>query len=606
MNEPTVSLKSRILIVDDNPAIHDDIRRILGRQQVHAGLAEAKNLLFGTESASSDQLEFEIESAYQGQEGLQKVEEAEKSGRPFAMAFIDIRMPPGWDGVETISRIWTAYPDLQMVICTAYSDYSWDEMIRRIGKSDSLLILKKPFDNIEVLQLAHALTEKWRLSIEVRIRLQNLDLLVNERTTDLQSTNEKLRKEIEERMVLQNALRLSEERFSKAFKASPIPLAIRSLREEKYVDANEGFQLLTGYSRDELLGRVQAELNIWNDPRENTAMLQTLKDQMFVRNMPCQLRVKDKQLRHVLWSAELFDLEGEPFILCIAQDITEQLTLENQLRQAQKMEAVGQLAAGVAHDFNNLLTIVQGHASLLLYDSSPESKEHSSLETIFAATERGAKLIRQLLAFSRKQFIHIQPVTPQEILSSLSEMLPRLLRENIKVTFNAPPSDVRINADPGMLEQVLMNCAVNSRDAMPDGGQLTLSADVVEIEPSAVNRNRDARAGQFVRLSVADTGCGIPPENLAKVFEPFFTTKPVGQGTGLGLAAVYGIAKQHGGWVELESQIGQGTTLHIFIPTCPPASEKDAPSPALGALPRRRTEPSNGNPKPDEAMAVRS
>ena len=248
MNNASNEQKNRILIIDDNPSIHEDIRKILGSPE------ENDDRPGGSQSRCSlaksrpppEQTEFEIDSAFQGQEGLQKVQEAEAAGRPFALAFVDVRMPPGWDGVETINRIWQTHPHLQVVICTAYSDYSWEEMIRRIGKSDSLVILKKPFDNIEVLQLAHALTEKWHLSHEVKGRLKNLDLLVSQRTTELQSANEQLKKEIAERMLLENALRLSEERFSKAFKASPIPLAIQSLRAGKICGCQPGLPAVDG------------------------------------------------------------------------------------------------------------------------------------------------------------------------------------------------------------------------------------------------------------------------------------------------------------------------------------------------------------------------
>jgi PAS domain S-box-containing protein len=575
MNTPLESNNHRILIVDDNHAIHEDIRKILCPAEINPELAKSKALLFGQEEEDSDQIHFEIESAFQGQEGLKKVEEAETSGRPYAMAFVDVRMPPGWDGVETIRRIWAKFPRLQIVICTAYSDYSWEQMIQQIGRSDSLLILKKPFDNIEVLQIAHAMSEKWRLGNEVRSRLQNLDLLVNARTAELQATNEKLRQEIEDRQQLEHALRHSEERFSKAFKASPVPLAIRTLETAKYVDVNAGFIQLSGYAREEVIGRTPEDLEIWENPEENHAMVRKLREEKSLRNVPCFLRTKTKQLRQVLLSAELFDLDGEFFVLTLAQDITDQVALENQLRQAQKMEAVGQLAAGVAHDFNNLLTIIQGHTSLLLDEQPPGSYEAKSLKTIIATSEKAGKLVRQLLAFSRKQIIQMHPVTIQEVLSTIPEMLPRLLGENIAVKVNQPSSAPQINADPGMLEQMLLNCAVNARDAMPHGGTLTISAAVVNVDPSAARRNQDARAGQFLRLSISDTGTGIPPELLSRIFEPFFTTKPVGKGTGLGLAAVYGIAKQHCGWVEVESPPGHGATFHIFIPTCAatPASD---------------------------------
>ena len=566
----TNTLKNdRILIIDDNPAIHDDIRKILSGRGEHNEIFESdKALLFDDENSEFEQARFEIDSAYQGQEGLDKVQQAVEAGRPYALAFVDVRMPPGWDGIETISRIWKTYPDLQMVICTAYSDYSWTEMIRQIGRSDSLVILKKPFDNIEVMQLAHALTEKWLLSHQVKSRLHDLDHAVSQRTTELQSANEQLKKEIAERMQVEKALRLSEERFSKAFKASPIPLAIQSLRRETFVDANQGFQDLTGFTHAELAGRTAQELNLWTEPAENTSLLEKLRQQMSVRNLPCRLRTKSSQLREILLSVELIELDDEKLLLIIAQDITEQIALENQLRHAQKMEAVGQLAAGVAHDFNNILTVIQGYSTLLLVNKPAESDERKPLETIAAAAVRAGKLVRQLLTFSRKQFVQMSRMDIGDTLSTISDMLPRVLSEDIAVTINAAPGLPQIHADAGMIEQMLMNLAVNARDAMPDGGRLTINAELAEVSSAQADNNPDARPGRFLCLSVADTGCGMSPDILAHIFEPFFTTKPVGKGTGLGLAVVYGIAKQHKAWVEIQSQPGQGSCFRIFIPVC--------------------------------------
>jgi PAS domain S-box-containing protein len=569
MKQSNTPVKNRILIIDDNPSIHEDIRKILcSPEEQPAGLAESKSLLFGDKIAPVCQEEFDIESAFQGEEGLRMVKEAEMAGRPFALAFVDVRMPPGWDGVETIKRIWKEHPCLQVVICTAYSDYSWEQMIRRIGKSDNMVILKKPFDNIEVLQLAHALAEKWRLGNEMRGRLKDLDSLVAQRTCELQSANEKLKREIAERMVLENALRVSEERFSKAFKASPIPLAIQSFPEEYYVNVNKGFSQLTGYEPGELIGRNPHTLGLWADPNEGAAMLRTLREQMSVRNMPCRWKARSGQFLQILLSVEFFELEGKPFVLIVAQDITEQFAQETQLRQAYKMEAVSQLAAGVAHDFNNILTVVQGHVSLMLDAKSPEHKERPSLQTVLAAADRASKLVRQLLAFSRKQVIQMRRMSVQESFASLAETLPRVLGENISVKVGPVAKDLPINADPGMMDQLFMNLAVNARDAMPDGGQLTLNAQAVELTASLIRGNPEARPGSFMRVSVADTGCGIAPEVLPHIFEPFFTTKPVGKGTGLGLAAVFGIAKQHGGWMEVQSQPGKGATFHVFLPTC--------------------------------------
>jgi PAS domain S-box-containing protein len=567
MNQQGPAKNNRILVIDDNPSIHTDIRKILSpNERPNTLLADAKALLFDEAPAKSSQTQFEIVSAFQGEEGLDKVQAAAGAGRPFALAFVDVRMPPGWDGVETITRIWKDHPDLQIVICTAYSDYSWEEMIGQIGKSDNLVILKKPFDNIEVLQLAHALTQKWALRDDINGRLSDLDRLVTQRTSELQSANDKLKREITDRLQTEKALRRSEERFSKAFRASPIPLAIQSLRDQIFIDVNEGFLKLAGFTREELIGHQPEELNLWSEPGAGRALLKKLHQEMSVRNYPCRLRSKSCQIRDALFSVEVFELDGEPFLLTIAQDITEQARLENQLRQAQKMEAVGQLAAGVAHDFNNILTVINGHASLVLAGKPPESNDRKSLQSIAAASNRATKLVRQLLTFSRKQFILVQSINIGQALSSVAEMLPRVLREDIAIEIHSEPDLPLINADAGMIEQMFMNLAVNARDAMADGGRLTLSARLIELTAEAAQQNQEARPGRFICLTVRDTGCGIPPEVLPRIFEPFFTTKPIGKGTGLGLATVYGIAKQHEGWIEVQTALEQGTTFNIFLP----------------------------------------
>src|SRR5204862_5397847 len=219
----------RILIIDDNPSIQEDFRKILG--PADAKLAEELDAteasLFGDHAGASSAQNFRIDSAFQGQEGLEKGRAAAANGAPYAVAFVDVRMPPGWDGIETISRIWKEFPDLQMVVCTAYSDYSWDEIAKTIGNTDQMLVLKKPFDNVEVLQMAHALSRKWELTQIAHRQWDDLEALVNERTAELRAANEEPSREVAERTMAEAALRHSEERFSKAFHASPVPRAIQ-------------------------------------------------------------------------------------------------------------------------------------------------------------------------------------------------------------------------------------------------------------------------------------------------------------------------------------------------------------------------------------------
>jgi signal transduction histidine kinase/CheY-like chemotaxis protein len=265
------------------------------------------------------------------------------------------------------------------------------------------------------------------------------------------------------------------------------------------------------------------------------------------------------------------------------EDITDRLSLEAQLRQSQKMESVGQLAAGVAHDFNNMLTIIQGHSGMLLARSGQKPELLDSAQAIYFAAERAANLTRQLLMFSRKNVMQPKAVDLREIVSHMTKMLQRLLGETIRLEFQPPPQIPLVLADTGMVEQIIMNLAVNARDAMPDGGTLTISTSHVEVGDAYVQSHPEARSGSFVCLRVADTGCGIDQDTMARIFEPFFTTKEVGKGTGLGLATVYGISKQHDGWIDVFSEPKKGAAFSVFFPSNSRPLEAMPPPLAPGA-----------------------
>ncbi len=256
-------------------------------------------------------------------------------------------------------------------------------------------------------------------------------------------------------------------------------------------------------------------------------------------------------------------------IVGTAEDITERKAAEQHYRQAQKMEGLGLLAGGVAHDFNNILMIIQGNLELVLTTERNlcrKTKEY--LTDIAHAAERAATLTRQLLTFSRNDAMQMQLLDLNNLTVSFAKMLQRLIGKHIRMQLNMAPTPPAIKADPGMIEQVLMNLAVNARDAMPNGGQLVIGTEVVMIDQSQARLDPRKRPGQFACLSVRDTGAGIAPENLPRIFDPFFTTKGVGEGTGLGLATVFGVTEQHGGWVEVASEVGVGTTFRVFLPLC--------------------------------------
>ena len=555
----------RILIIDDNPSIHEDFRKILG--PADAKLAEELDAteasLFGDHAGSSSAQNFRIDSAFQGQEGLEKVRAACAEGAPYAVAFVDVRMPPGWDGIETISRIWKEFPDLQIVICTAYSDYSWDEIAKSVGNTDKMLVLKKPFDNVEVLQMAHALSKKWQLTQMGRKQMEELDALVNQRTAELRAANARLTGEVAERAAAEEALRRSEERFSKAFHSSPVPMAIQRPEGKACLDANISFLELVGASREAVLA---GSTTFWADESTPTVLRQELAARHAVRNLAATIRTTSDETREVLVAAENLELGNAPYHLLILQDITDRVRLENELRQAQKMEAVGRLAAGVAHDFNNILTVILGNTSTQLRNPRLDKKLTCSLTQVQRAAERATGLTRQLLAYSRKQILQRRPLALNEVVEQTVAMLRRLIGEHIALDMQLAPDLPPIFADPSNVEQVIMNLALNARDAMPDGGKLTLATTRVEIDKASRARNPESQLGPYICLAVKDTGYGMDAATVGRIFEPFFTTKDPGQGTGMGLATVYGVLKQHGGWIEVDTAPGRGTTIRTFFP----------------------------------------
>src|SRR6266700_497551 len=512
----------RILIIDDNPSIHEDFRKILG--PADAKLAEELDAteasLFGDEAGASHAQNFRIDSAFQGQEGLEKVRAACAEGAPYAVAFVDVRMPPGWDGIETISRIWKEFPDLQIVICTAYSDYSWDEIAKSVGgNTDKMLVLKKPFDNVEVLQMAHALSKKWQLTQMAREQMEELDALVNQRTAELRAANARLTGEVAERAAAEEALRRSEERFSKALHASPVPMAIQHPDGKDCLDANTSFLELVGASREAVLA---GSTTFWADESTPTTVREELAARHAVRNLAATIRTTSDERREVLVAAENLELGNAPYHLLILQDITDRVRLDKELT--------------------------------------------SSLNQVQRAAERATALNPQLLAYSRKQIIQRRPLALNEVVEQTVAMLRRLIGEHIALDMQLAPDLPPIFADPNNVEQVIMNLALNARDAMPDGGKLTLTTTRVEVDKASQARNPEAQLGPYICLAVKDTGYGMDAATVGRIFEPFFTTKDPGQGTGMGLATVYGVLKQHGGWIEVDTAPGRGTTIRTFFP----------------------------------------
>lgn len=567
----------RILVVDDNQSIHDDFRKtLLGTGSGSSPLAEMEAELFNQAGASVKVGPFRVDYALQGPDALALVEAALKANDPYALAFVDIRMPPGWDGVETIDRLWKAAPGLQAVICTAYSDYSWHDIIGRFGLTDNLLVLKKPFETVEVLQLAHALTRKWVLGRQAHLRMDELERMAQARAGELT-------REIAERSRAQSALLASEEKFGKAFKSSPMAMAIQSRADGRFLAVNSSFLALTGFSADRLIQHTGEELRLWKDPAALNAALQP---EGKLRNHSCVVSREDGDERDIVLFSEPLTADAQPCLLLIAEDVTEKLKLEAGLRQAQKLEVVGRLVAGVAHEFNNVLGVIQGHASLLQSQLAEEKRPTACTERILQASTRAANYTRQLLGITRQQPIVLKAINLSSIVQRAQQLLEQSLGDLHKLVVSLGEALPAICADECNMEQVLINLVLNARDAMPGGGEITIDAQPVQLSDTYIQRRGGARLGGFVRLTVSDHGKGVPPEIAGHIFDPFFTTKDIGKGSGLGLWMVQGIIKRHGGWIELVSEVGKGSAFKVFLPvwTGQPVETPDADGPE-GARP---------------------
>ncbi len=396
----------------------------------------------------------------------------------------------------------------------------------------------------------------------------------------------------------QENLRRERDLISRIMETSPVGIVVAD-QSGKITFANHCAEKVLGLTRETIEARSSsvldwhpADLEVGATENKNLPLKQMLESGQPVHDVCHAIEFPDHhRLLLSVNATPLFAATGKiDGLVVTVEDITERLALESQLRQSQKMESVGQLAAGLAHDINNVLTIIQGHAGLLLNATPPNGPGVRSLQQISAAADRAAGFIRQLLMFSRKQVFQTKILDLNAVLRNLETMLPRLLGEQVMLKTCYQPELPAIAADHSMIEQIVMNLMVNARDAMPKGGQLRMETSLVEVNAVHARQNPEATSGGFICLTVADTGCGMERKVLSHVFEPFFTTKEAGKGTGIGLATVYGIVKQHHGWIEVESEVGVGTTFKIFLPiaqgTAPAAPAAPPPAtPSPEAIP---------------------
>jgi PAS domain S-box-containing protein len=372
------------------------------------------------------------------------------------------------------------------------------------------------------------------------------------------------------------ALKRSEEKYRSLFEESKDVIYISS-PEGKFIDINPAGVALFGYSSKEEFLAVDITRQLYVDPSERTKFMQSIEKQGFVTDYEVRMKRKNGEELSVMtiFGSTVRNEQGNIVAYRgIMRDMTEHRKLEQQLRESQKMEAIGQLAGGIAHDFNNILSAIVGYGGMMQMKMSPDDANRLNVEQILVAADRAANLTHSLLAFSRKQIINPKPINLNDIISKAEKLLSRLIREDVELRTQTANRDLTVWADSLQIEQVLMNLATNARDAMPTGGQLILKTEEIDLNDELMMQGGILRPGRYALLTVTDTGSGMDEETLEKIFEPFFTTKEVGKGTGLGLAMVYGIIKQHNGYILASSQPGKGTTFSIYLPLTEPAARE--------------------------------
>ncbi len=448
-----------------------------------------------------------------------------------------------------------------------------EDNARRLARGEPLAPMVSGRDEIGRLEqsLADAASLLAAREQELRKARDQLEARVSERTAELARANRALQAEIGERKRAEEDLSQANDTLHAVIQASP--LAIIGLDLQGNVKSwNRAAEQMFGWSEAEVVGRLLPTVPE-QDYEEFRTLMEAAAHGQMLTGLERRRRCKDGSMMDVrIWTSPLRDATGTiTGMIAVMADFTERKRLEEQLIQAQKMEAVGRLAGGVAHDFNNLLTVISGYGHMLVNGVRSNEPLRGFAEEVLKASERAARLTSQLLAFSRRQAIQPKIMDLNSLVANMEKMLSRVIGEDIELKTVLRPNLWPVQVDPGRIEQVIMNLAVNARDAMPNGGRLTIETSNVDLGDASDPARADFRSGPHVMIAVTDTGHGMDAQTKSHLFEPFFTTKEKGRGTGLGLSTVYGIVKQHGGDIWVYSEPGRGTTFKIYLP---PAREK--------------------------------